>query len=399
MRILICLHHLVLGGDTINALELGCRLRDRGHTVSFLAIADQSVREHGAPLLSLAEGRRAPVQVFDEPSGIAGRARLIAQIAAFVRAEAFDVVHAFGHRDTYYTFCAAYGIAGVPLVINDYAMTVTRGLPRRPPLVVGTREVYDEALAVRSGETHVVEPPVDERENAPDAVDGARFREDHAIEEADVLVAVVSRFSNFLKREGLLAAIDAIRMLDDPTVRLMLVGDGEARDEVRSRADGANEQLGRDAVLLPGPLLDPRPAYAAADIVLGMGHSALRGMAFGKPVVVVGERGFSLPVSPASFDHFAYHGFYGLGDGGDAAPRLATQLDPLVRGPALRRDLGAFGRRTVEQLYGLEAAASRMEDIYRQAGARRSWIRWISDAGYLGTHYSTAKLRRLAQAR
>ena len=52
------------------------------------------------------------------------------------------------------------------------------------------------------------------------------------------------------------------------------------------------QTAGRQVVLLTGEIADPRPAYAAADVVVGQGGSALRGMAFGKPLVVVGEGRF-----------------------------------------------------------------------------------------------------------
>jgi hypothetical protein len=78
-------------------------------------------------------------------------------------------------------------------------------------------------------------------------------------------------------------------------------------------ANKVNGELRRPAVAVAGATLDPRPAYAAADIVVGMGGSALRGMAFGKPVVIVGERGFSAPFTPETADFFYYNGIYGLG--------------------------------------------------------------------------------------
>ncbi len=142
-------------------------------------------------------------------------------------------------------------------------------------------------------------------------------------------------------------------------------------------------------------LADPRPAYAAADIVLGMGHSGLRGMAFAKPVVVVGERGFSLPVTAETADHFFHHGVYGVGDGDDVAPRLAGQLRVLLADRELRESLGEFGRRTVLSRYGLDPAADRLEEIYRGALRRRSWRDWLLDTGAVATPYLSGKLRRL----
>ena len=395
MRILIGLHDVVLGGDTINALELACRLRERGHDATLFAIVPADLPAAEAPLLTMAEQRAMPVHRLERPYGFRGRMRLVTEMAQFVRDERVDVVHAFGHQDTYFTFCGTHGLGGAALVVNDYAMTLTPGLPRHVPLVVGTEEVREQARRVRRGPTFLVEPPVDADSNRPGVVDPQPFRRSLGIGHDDVLLVMVSRLVRKLKSEGLHAAIGAVRILEDPAIRLVLVGGGEAAEELAKHAAQANAQLGREAVLLPGPMDDPRTAYAAADIVLGMGHSGLRGMAFGKPVVVVGEQGFSLPMTPESFAHFAYHGIYGLGDGRDGAPRLAEQLRPLLRDSEKHISLGRMGRRLVEERYSLDAAAKATEEIYRKALGARSWISWCRDAGYVAWSYAPAKLRRL----
>ena len=66
----------------------------------------------------------------------------------------------------------------------------------------------------------------------------------------------------------------------DFPLRLIIVGDGEVRSELNRLAAETNAKLGRTAVVLAGALLDPRPAYAAADVVVGMGGSPLGGMAY-----------------------------------------------------------------------------------------------------------------------
>ncbi|QNN53467.1 glycosyltransferase family 4 protein [Nocardioides mesophilus] len=399
MRIAIALHDVVLGGDTLNALELGCRLRERGHDVVLFAVSRASRSATETPLLAFAEARGIEVHLFGEPSGVRDRIRLVGQLAEFVRERRIDVVHAFGHRDTYYSFCGSYGLRGVPLVVNDYAMTVTRGLPRRVPLVVGTREVAAEARAIRRGPTYVVVPPVDEVENAPGVVDGHAFRRAHGVADTDRLIVVVSRFAVALKREGLLATIDAVVELDDPTVRLVMVGGGETYDELQQRSREVGARLGREAAALPGPMTDPRAAYEAADIVVGMGHSALRALAFAKPVVVVGERGFALPVTPQTLHHFDFHGFYGLGDGGDAAPALAGHLRRLLGDPDLRAGLGGFGRQLILEDYGLDTAAESLESIYESALGRRCVRSWLVDAGHLAASYGPARVRRTVRRR
>ena len=116
--------------------------------------------------------------------------------------------------------------------------------------------------------------------------------------------------------------------------------------------------------MLTGELADPRPAYAAGDILLGMGGSALRAMAFAKPLVVLGELGFALPVTPETVDTFLWQGFYGLGDGDRRPEGLADLLRPLLADPARRGELGAFARQWVEGRFSLVAAGERQEQLY-----------------------------------
>jgi len=53
-------------------------------------------------------------------------------------------------------------------------------------------------------------------------------------------------------------------------------------------------------------------------VVLGMGGSALRGLSFGKPLVVQGERGFWELLTPETLDRFLWQGWYGVGSGTEA---------------------------------------------------------------------------------
>jgi hypothetical protein len=118
--------------------------------------------------------------------------------------------------------------------------------------------------------------------------------------------------------------------------------------------------LARHAVVLTGELIDPRPAYAAADIFVGMGSSALRAMAFGKPVVVVGARGFSATFSPKTAEYFYYKGIYGIGDGVSDNARLLTDLRELVTNRHLLSKLGEFSCQFVLSHFALETVSARL---------------------------------------
>jgi glycosyltransferase involved in cell wall biosynthesis len=151
---------------------------------------------------------------------------------------------------------------------------------------------------------------------------------------------------------------------------LVVVGDGPARAQLDELASGINGRLGRRAVALTGELRDPRPAYAAADVTLGMGSSALRAMAFARPLVVLGENGFAEVFAPDSAELFLWQGFYGLGDPSTtdrAAARLADLVGGLLVDAGLRDRLGTFGRATVVERFSLTRQAALLEGIYRDA--------------------------------
>ena len=129
-------------------------------------------------------------------------------------------------------------------------------------------------------------------------------------------------------------------------------------------------RLGREAVTLTGPMVDPRDAYVAADIVLGMGTSAQKGMAFAKPVVIQGERGYWETVTPAGMPQYLHHNFYGLGDGTDGAPRLAAIIAELAGDRGRWPELGEFGRKTALAIFSNEAAADRVLEICADVAGR-----------------------------
>jgi glycosyltransferase involved in cell wall biosynthesis len=241
----------------------------------------------------------------------------------------------------------------------------------------------------------VIEPPVDLNHDHPDAVDVGGFLASWEIQELDrPRVVIVSRLDREMKLDGVLRVIDACAALEPLGVNLIIVGTGNAIAEVRSAADRANDSAGRRAVVLTGRLIDPRPAYAAADVVVGMGSSALRAMAFEKPVVVVGEKGFALPFEPNTAEYFFWRGFYGEGPVYD----LTAALERLLSDPALRASLGRFGRRTVEARYSLELAHRHLEKIYLAAlqdGPSTS-ERWL-DAIRAGKSYAESSLPKLVR--
>lgn len=364
MRVLVYPHTMVIGGSQLNAVEIAAAIRDRGHEV--LVVSEpgplvETVRQFGllhVPLDPRAKSRPSP--------------HTVAQLIRLSKEHGIDVVHGYEWPPAVEAFAGPWLRLGLPVVFTINSDYVAPFLPRTVPLVVCTDDGRIRAEKAGHGPVTVIETPVDVRANAPD-YDPGTFRSGLGFPAAVPLVAMICRLATELKLEGLLAACDAVAELavSGVPVQLAIVGDGPARPLVEKAAAAANARAGHRIVALAGQLDDPRSAYAAADVVLGMGGSALRGLAFGKPLVVQGEHGFWELLTPESAPRFCGRAWYGLGAQADGraagARRLAGILQGLLDNPAARVSLGRFGRSLIVERFSLECAAVIQEGVYLAA--------------------------------
>lgn len=101
-----------------------------------------------------------------------------------------------------------------------------------------------------------------------------------------------------------------------------------------------------------------------------MGGSALRAIAFGKPLIVLGIQGFVRPLLPSTAKEFLFNGFFGTGCG-DLDPRpLAADIRQLADRPEMRSELGDFGRQLVLDRFSLMSASAKLEAVYSTAVAQ-----------------------------
>ena len=374
MKILVYPHDLNMGGSQTNAIELAAAVTRLGHECIVFGRRGTlcaRIKELGLEFIESPDpGRRPSLKI----------ARALSEVVA---ARQIDVIHGYEWPPGLEAVMAAETLPDVAAVCTVMSMAVAPFLPRWLPLVVGTQQISATEQASGRLNVNLIEPPVDLEHNGPldpTVVDG--FRAAWGIGDLPVVVCV-SRLVPELKSEGILTAIEAAGdLVGDEAFQLVIVGDGKARAAMEEAAALANDRAGRRAVVLTGELTDPRPAYAAADIVLGMGGSALRSLAFGKPLIVQGEHGYFRTLTPESADEFRWQGWYGIGPGSAfGSSALRSELSGLLTSADRRRELGAYGRRVVEE-FSLERAAHRQLTVYRDAyAARAEHKRQLGDAG------------------
>ncbi len=368
--VLVLAHRLEIGGTQTNAIELAAALRDRhGFEVIFFATPGpmlELVREKKLPFLAAPDARFHPSL---------SRMRALRRAVEQCRP---DLIHAW---DWWQALEAYYGVhvwSGLPLLVTDMMMQLTRVLPRRVPTTFGIPALRDQAAEAGWRRPELLLPSVDVEANAAGAADGAAFRRRLGLLDHEIAIVSVSRLAHGMKSAPLEQAIAALRETGgNKPLRLVIVGEGDARPRLEQQAAAVNGFLKRKAILFEGALLDPRPAYAGADIILGMGGSSLRGLAFSKPVVVVGSGGFARLFEPGSASDFYRLGMYNAG----GAESLGAILSRLADDPGERRLLGQFGRDYVVQHHSLEVLADHLARLGRATAAEGAARRGIaSDA-------------------
>jgi len=362
MRILVYPKDLRSGDSQRSAIELGGALAAIGHSVTVI----------GVPGMLVERVRELDLELVLLPCGpVKSTLQTVLRLRKVVRERSIDVIHAFEWEAISEAFIAAnLSSREVAVVGTIHSRGPSPILPHTVPLLMGARSAAAEKRIAGFARVGVLEPWVDTAENEPGlpAATGNFLQRCH-IDTSGLVVALVTSLDSERSITRLMTMIETIGDIaaEGTSVQLLVVGDGALHGSASVRATEFNARSGRDVVVLAGELLDRRVAYAAADVVVASGSSVAHGMAFGKPVVIAGERGFFRPLSHATIEEFTWSGWYGVGSGtrlGKA--ELLTALEPLLESERLREYRGTYSREVVAA-YGLGDAVQRQLQEYVDA--------------------------------
>jgi glycosyltransferase involved in cell wall biosynthesis len=358
------------GGAQLSVLETVAAIAAAGGTALVASAGGGMV-----PRIAAAGGRhiRLPLET-KNPLAIWRNA---ARLAALVRAERADLVHAHSRAVAWSALLAARR-TGVPFVTTWHgAYGENFPFKRRYNAVMGAGDrviavsrFIAETIASRHGlappRLRVVPPGVDPERFDPRAVGperAAALARAWGIPEARPIIMLPGRLARW-KGQGVL--LDAMARMAEPASVGVIVGPVEGRERYVAELKARAAALGiADRVIFAGGTDDMPAALALADIVV---NASTEPEAFGR--VVIEAQAMERPVIVA--DHGAAPETVEEGKTGwrvppgDEAALAAALGRALALKPSARAAIGAAAREAVIRSYSLSAMQAATLGIYRE---------------------------------
>jgi len=349
------------GGQEIRVLEEAAGMLERGHQVSLLCPREARIHaesaRRGVPAVALPIARKS----------LAG----LRALRAWLANANCDVLNSHSSTDSWLAAVALLGMNPRPALVR------TRHISAAIPDNLATRWLYQSATRtiVTTGERlreqlirdncfraeSIVSVPtgIDLAHFAP--ADKARAKMQLGLDPAQACIGIVATLRSWKGHRFLVEAFVGLKRQD---VRLLIVGDGPGRDNLKRQV----AQLGLQArVLMPGNQADVVPWLRALDVFAlpsyaneGVPQALMQAMAAGVPVI-------STPVG--SIDELVRHEETGLMVPPRNVEALGAAIARLLDEPALGQRLASAARAWVSSRYARERMLDSMEAVFRRAAA------------------------------
>jgi len=350
----------VTGAETYAATLIAQQARE-GHRVT--VVSDTLSTPVDAEFMAMPIGKR------DYPQ----RLRNVVALRRLIRARRIALVHAHSRAASWVAFFATR-LSRVPLVSSLHIMQSPHISARLfsvygEQIVSVSRNVRAHAvrvLGLPEARVHLVRNGVDV-ERLADPPDRAEARARCGLPPDAPVVALVGRLSGRRTAVAVSAVADAFPRIRAavPDALLLVVGGMKMPADFPALVAATNRRLGADAVRQVGHQTDVVPFVAAADVVIAGGRSAMEALAVGRPVVAAGEACYAGVVCEETSDQAMRTNF---GDFAESAPPdpagVAADVVSLLRDPARRAALAAWGGAFVRRTYDVQITWPQLREIY-----------------------------------
>ncbi|MCK4859446.1 MAG: glycosyltransferase family 4 protein [Candidatus Omnitrophica bacterium] len=372
MKILILIEITSLGGHVISAFTTGKELKKRGHEVHFAAgkgpLANKIKKIF--PFYSL---NYHHYHGYRETYFTWKSINTLKQLFKVVSKNRFDHIHVFDAR--------SYIIASILSIVKNIPVTCTLcgslapyyNIPKSKKLIVFSKEQRDKLIDVyrwKEKNIEVISTRLDMEQF--DKISKEEVKNLYKFYSIDPLDKNIMMITNFLspKKESILSVLEAskIFLTKGQNVKLVFIGGrGEFFQTAKEIGNEINRKLGREGIVFTGSAIDAYRLLMLSYVVLGVGRSAFEGMAFRKPTLIVGEKGYAGTVSQENIDKISYHNFAGRNNKKKASTRkLADEIIRLLEDQNYYNSVKDFGAEFLYDKIDIKAGITKIEKVYRE---------------------------------
>ncbi|MCR5457529.1 MAG: polysaccharide pyruvyl transferase CsaB [Clostridiales bacterium] len=290
MKILLATMGMDIGGAETHVLSLSLSLNRLGHDVvvaSAEGVFVEQLKKAGIRHVDLPLNKRNPILIV----------RSYAGLKKLIQKENFDIVHAHARIPAF--LCGIlqrkYGFRFVTTCHFNFKLGITKRFTDWGEHVFSISKDMDDYLKKEYGIQSVnisravngidtlAFTPCKDRELAKEQIGLGRKTVILHTGRLDKLTSVVA--------EGLVDIAPEISG-KYPKAAIVIVGDGNARSELKTKADRINGEAGKELIKLVGPTNDVYKYISASDLFVGPSRSAMEAMSSAVPTIVAGHQGY-----------------------------------------------------------------------------------------------------------
>jgi glycosyltransferase involved in cell wall biosynthesis len=154
-----------------------------------------------------------------------------------------------------------------------------------------------------------------------------------------------------------------------PSVRLLIVGGGDAFEDTKHQAEIINRELGVDLISLAGVRYDIPNIIRQGDVVLGLGQVVLESLACEQATISLQNGAFGGPMTPEKVETLEKTNFAGMG--GRESPVLAQDIVTILKNREYYLDLAKKAKDKAKVIADIQSIAKRTVEVYREVIKRK----------------------------
>ncbi|MTK13889.1 MAG: glycosyltransferase family 4 protein, partial [Clostridiaceae bacterium] len=231
------------------------------------------------------------------------------------------------------------------------------------------REMLYNKLGDRIGDKIVIIPNGIGRELIDNSYTDIDIRKELNISRSAGILCYCSRLDWNKTNVARVLLFSFTQLLEDySNLHLIVVGDGPGRESLEKEAQVINEMADRNVVHMVGAKVDVIPYYLESDIIIGTARVALEGMMCKKPVIAIGNQGYTGIVDESRKDiqldmYFGDHDALSKPN----VTNLVKDIRQLLKRKEKTSKIGRWGRSWCEKMFDIDNCVKELVKIYTNA--------------------------------